>query len=59
MTHSLVFPFSVLNVVNLLFYTSFYWTWTTSPQVFVKWPVGKDVVLTKQGVETLPKNYPF
>jgi len=41
MTHSGIFPFLVLNVVNLLFYTSFYWKWPASCDVFVKWPIGE------------------
>jgi len=41
MTHSLVFPFLVLTVLNLLFYTSFCWKWPASCHVFVKWPVGQ------------------
>jgi len=36
MMHSLVFPFLVLTVVNLLFYISFYWTCPASCSVFVK-----------------------
>jgi len=39
MTHSLIFPILVLNVVNLFFYTSFYWKWPASCNVFVKCPV--------------------
>jgi len=34
------FVFLVLNLVNILFYTSFYWKWCSSCHVFVKWPVG-------------------
>jgi len=40
MTHSLIFPFLVLNGVNLLFYTSFYRKWPGSFHVFAKWPAG-------------------
>ena len=41
MTHSLIFPFLVLTVANLLFYASFYWKWPASCHVFVKWPAGQ------------------
>jgi len=41
MKHSNIFPFLVLNVVNLLFYISFYWKWRSSCHVFVKWLVGQ------------------
>jgi len=41
MTHSHVFPFLVLNVVNLLFCTYFYWKWPLSCHVFEKLPGGK------------------
>jgi len=37
-------PFLVSNVVNLLFYLSFYWEWPASWHVFVKWAVGQKVV---------------
>jgi len=39
MTHSRIYPVLVLNVVNLLFYTSFYWKSPSTCHVFVKWPV--------------------
>jgi len=38
---SLITPFLVLNVVNMLFHTSFYWKWPATCHVFVKWPVGE------------------
>jgi len=41
MTHSLIIPILVLNVVNLVFYTSFYWKWPASCHVFVKWSEGR------------------
>ena len=40
MTHTLIFPFLVLTLVNLLFHTSFYWKCRASCHVFVKWPIG-------------------
>jgi len=36
---SRIFPFLVLNMVDLLFYTSFYWKWPASCHVLVKWTV--------------------
>jgi len=43
MTHSLIFPFLVLNVV-LLFYTSFCCKWPTSCHIFAKRPVGQKLL---------------
>jgi len=41
MMPSLIFPFIVLNVGNLLFYASIYWKWPASCHIVVKWPVGQ------------------
>ena len=41
MTHSLIFCFLVLNLINLLFYTSFCCKWPERSHVFVRWPVGQ------------------
>jgi len=40
MKHSLIFPFSLSNLVKL-FHASFYRKWPASCHVFVKWPVGQ------------------
>jgi len=34
-------PFLVLNVVNTLLYSSFYWKWPSSYHIFVKWDEGQ------------------
>jgi len=47
------FPFSILNTVNLMFYTSFCWKWPASCHVFVKWPVGQKQ-LDHAALEYLP-----
>jgi len=40
MTRSRIFFFLFFDIVNLLFYTLYYWKWLASCHVFVKWPVG-------------------
>jgi len=40
MTHPLIFPVLVLNVVNL-FHATFYWKWPASCNDFLKWPISQ------------------
>jgi len=45
--------FFSLNLLNLLFYASFYWKWPASCHVYVKWPVGQKQ-LDHSGLNQLP-----